>query len=903
MTNDWHTYVRTVLARHTSSPDEDVVEELAQHAMQAFEAARAEGLSAAEAEADVRRDVDRWCSERRVQARRPRRPAAAVPPPGTAHGLTGLGQDLRFGLRLLRREPGFTALAVLTAALGVGATTTLASVAYGVLLRPLPFDQADRVVRVVETRADTTRLLPPIMSNGPYHAWLSTPPGTIDGLAAFSAQVSSFNLPGAEATRVRGLAATASLFAVLPSRPLHGGYYTGDNETEGNQRVIVLSHGLWTERFGGDPDVIGQTVTLDGTAHTILGVAPPDFAFPDRDHRYWVPLVVPPASENGVSMFGAIARLKPGATPEQAAAEATARARSGPQLGLVGIAVFGTKSAPVVNAIPLADFLAGDVRPAMLMLLGAVALLFGTAVANVSSMQLARAATRRRELAIRAAIGAGGGRIARQLVVEGSLLGLAGGLAGIGVAIGLHAILPTVLPATFPRITDIHLDAALMGGALALGLLGGLGFGLLPALQARRLDLVSGLTDDGQAPVGVGMRSASGALRSGAMAAQVAAATLLLVGAGLLGRSFSARWSMDRGYQPADVLTARLVMPNYAFTGVTRARAIEDVLARLATQPGVRHAAFTTVMPLMPYEALMGFQMRDAGGAAVEAQAAVRTVSPDYLNALGSRLHAGRWLRADDSSSSTLVVVVNRAFVRAYLSGDGLGSRLPVDLAANGNEWEVVGVVEDIQPRVGGEPPRPEIFVSFHQRPSGVGFEEPIVVLRTSGDAAALGPAVRRIAADVHPAIAVESIMTMEDRLESGLAEPRLYSWLVAAFAALSVAIAAAGLFGVVSYNVARRTRELGVRAALGATPGRLVRLVLRQGLAITAAGIGIGLAGAAAGASLLSSLIYGIRPRDPWTFTVVPLVLFALATVACLAPALRAARIDPLKALNRSSG
>jgi len=889
------------MARHTPEPDEDVVMELSQHAAAAFAAARAEGQSDGDASAALDAMIETWCRDAVVHARRRPRRTSAVPPPA-AGGARGLWQDVRYGVRLLRRQPGISGLAILTAALGIGATTTLASVAYGVLARPLPFPHADRLVRVIETRNDTTRLLPPILTNGPYVAWRDTPT-TIDHLAAFAAQTVTVD-GGQDPLRVRGLAATASLFRVLDARPAHGTFFSEADEAPGRAGVVVLSDGLWRERFGGRPDAVGQIISLDGKPHTIVGVAAPDFAFPDREHRFWVPFHVPPVvTTNGntsISLFGSIARLAPGATTAQASAEATSRAGALPALGMVGVAVFGTRSAPVVNVVPLVDFMTGEVRPALLVLLAGVALLFATAVGNLSSMQLARVTARRRELAIRAAMGASRGRLARQLLIEGAIIGLAGGLAGLALAAGLHAALPTLLPADFPRLTDVHLDLRLIGAALGIALVAGVGVGVFPALHAQRVGLTEVLVEEGQAPVGIGFRSPSAIARSAIVAAQVAAAALLLVGAGLFGRSFVARWHIDRGYEPANLLTARLPMPDHAFTGATRAAALADLLTRLESLPGVVQAGFSTVLPLSPYDALMGFRLppRDGAGEPVDAQASGRTVSPGYFQALGVRLASGRLLSDADTRSSKPVVVVNRSFVRAYLSGDGVGARLPLGMDDGAAEWEVVGVIEDVQPRVGGEPPRPEIFVSYRQRAGGLEFDEPIAVVRTADDPAPVAASLRAIARQVHPAMAVESILTMEDRLSAGLAQPRLYAVLIGAFAALAVTIAAVGLFGVLSHTVARRTREIGVRAALGATPGRIVGLVLRQSLGISVIGLVTGLAGAALATPAISSLLYGVRALDPPTFAVVGIGVAVVAAVAAFVPARRAARIDPLTAL-----
>ncbi len=899
---DWQSVVRSELRRHVDEPAEDVVLELSQHAAAAFAAARAEGESAEEAHVRVVADLRSWCEARAVHRRRPLGSKLTEAPEAGTSRVSGVWQDVKYAARLLRAERGSTALAVIITALGVGATTTLASIAYGVLARPLPYPDADRLVRVVETRADTTRLLMPILSNGPYQAWVGGErSATIDGLAAFSARTMTFESNPGESGRVLGLASTASLFRVLGSSPFLGNYFVDEHEADGSRDVIVLSHGLWMDRFGGDPAAVGRTVRLDGRPHLVIGVTPPAFVFPDREHRFWIPYSVPPASASSVSMFGSIARLKPGVTAVQASAEATARARTGPQLEMVGIAVFGTNSPPVVNAVPIVEFLAGEVRPALLLLVGAAVLLFLTAVANVSSLQLARSTARRRELATRAALGAGGARLARQMVIEGGLLGLVGGLAGVGLALVLHRVLPSLMPAGFPRLTDIQLDAALVAGALLVSLAAGMAFSLLPALQARRLDLVRALADGGQAPVGGNRRSAVGFMRSAVVVSQVVATTVLLVGAVLFARSFTARWAIDRGYDPAHVLTARLVMPDHAFTPETRADASRMVLARLSLLDGVTSAGLATILPLSNHEALRGFELppQDGIGQPVQAQAAVRIVTPGFFPAIGARLVAGRFLQEADTHGAPPALVVNEAFVRAYLPNGAAGAKIPT---GDGDaQQEIVGVIADMHPRVAGEPPRPEMFQPLSQTVAGLGFQEPSVVLRATGDPNRLAPALGAIVDDIHAAISIESVMSMEARLRAGLGEPRLYSLLVGSFAVLALAIAGAGLFGVVSYSVAARTRELGVRAALGATPGGLVRLVLRQGLGLTVVGVLVGLAIAAAGASFVSGLIYGVGARDPVNFIGVAAALFVLAVVACVVPARRASRVDPLRALRQS--
>jgi predicted permease len=565
---------------------------------------------------------------------------------------------------------------------------------------------------------------------------------------------------------------------------------------------------------------------------------------------------------------------------------------------MVDIAIFGTKGEAVIHAMPYSAFVTREVRAPVIAFLAAVGLLFLTAVASISSMQLARAAARRREMALRAALGAASGRLARQLLIESALLGLMGGAAGLVLTAGLHASLPWLLPADFPRLADVALDPRVILFCTVVALLAGLAFGLLPAWQVRRLSLVDVLTEDSLAPVGLSGRSGIGRTRTLIMAGQIAVAAFLLVGAALLGRTFAALWTADRGYEPANVLTARLLMPVRVLQPDVRVAFLRDLLDRVRTMPGVRSAGFTTILPLVNVESFLGFKMPGRAGAVIDAQATTRTVSPGYFEALGIRLAAGRTFTDADTVSSPSVVVVNRAFVRAYLDGDAVGTVLPVALEDGRDRWTIAGVIEDVQPLTHGEPPRPEIYMSFRQLSKGGRLDEAALVVRTDDDPTVLASAVRRAVADLHGGVFVDSMMTMEDRLMTSLARPRLYAVLLGGFAGLALLIAGVGLFGVLAYGVAQRRREIGVRAALGATPGALIRLVVRQGAAITIAGLSVGLIGAYLAAGWVGGFLFGVTPRDGLSFVVVPVVLFVVATLAALVPARRAARVDPVVAL-----
>jgi putative ABC transport system permease protein len=906
---DWTAYVRDGLTLHHPTPDDDVVEEMAQHAATTFEVARMEGLTGEDAAARVRALVDGWCQDPSTYRRRPRRAPVVVPPPAASRGWTGFGQDLRYGARLLRRQPGFALMATLLIALGVGAATTLSSLTYAVLLKPLPWPEADRLVGLVETREGATRSLPNLFTNASYLAWRDAP-ATLESVAGYSTSMVTVTGSGAP-ERLRVLSATASLFTVLRARPLHGTLFTDADEVQGRDHVMVLTYGLWQRGMGGRSDAVGTTLDLDGDAYRIVGVMPQEFAFPGVDVQACTPMRVPPVlstdpKAHSISLFRAIGRLKPNVTVDQASAEGTARGRAAPDLGMVGTAVFGTQGKPRVAAVPYLAALTADVRPALLVLLAAVVLLFVVAVANVAGMQLARSTTRRREVAIRSALGAGPGRLARQLLTENLLIGLAGGVAGWGLSLALHHLLPRLLAADFPRVSGVLADWRVLVLAIGSSLCASVAFGVLPARLASRLNLVEALVEDSLAPAGGGVRSRVGRMRTAIMTGQIAIAAVLLVGASLLGRSFFALLSVDRGYEPRNLLTAIVPMPDRQFTGQRRAAALDAIVDRLAHTPGVAAAAGASIMPLVSYDQMMGFTMKSArpGSPDVAVQANMRTVSEGYFAALGMHVAQGRGFSSADTVASLPVVIVNRAFVRKYLVDPPLGFRLPINLSqtvSTPQGWEIVGIVDDVRQRGATDPPQPEVFLTYHQLAEGMRMSVPVLVVRTTGDPAALVPALRSVVHEENASLVLDSVMTMDERLLASLARPRLYALLLGTFAVFALLVAGTGLFVVLSYNVAQRTREIGVRAALGATPAHLVGLVLRQGVTITIAGAVAGLAAAALLVKYVGTLLYGVTTTDPWTFGLVPVVLVAAAAAACYAPARRAARIDPLKALKQA--
>ena len=903
---DWKARITSALAAAGRNDDPDVTEELAQHARTAYEAARAEGATHADAVARVDVEIAGWCADADLLKRPRRRLPAIVAPPlvESRSRLTGLGQDFRYSVRVLRHQPAFALLAIATLALGIAATTTLFSVVYGVLMKPLPWPEANRLVRVTEVR-DGMRTLPPIMTNASYLAWRGSSTA-IEDIAAWSTGTITVST-GGEPERLRVAGVTPSTFGVLRATPLAGSVFTEADNVR-NRRTVLLSEGFWRQRLAGDAKAVGQKITIDGQPYDIVGVMPASFVFPDRETRLWTPYFVGPVLDprnpdsRAMSVFASIARLKPGATPEQAAAEATARARTAPDLGMVVVALFGTKSPADIRVTPWLAQMTADVRPALLVMMAAVGLLFLTGIANVASLQLARASARRREVALRAALGAGTARLARQLLVENVVLGAVGGAAGLALTWLSHRSLPTLLPASFPRGTEIDIDIPVAIFAIGASMVAAILIGVLPMLQTRRVALVQALNEDSLAPVGGRVRTGVARTRAMIMAGQVAVAAVLLVGAGLLGRSFVALINVDRGYDPTNLLTGTIVLPDHAFREPQRTAVLDQILTRVRETPGVARAAASSVIPLSTRDSLSAFRMTPPGGEPREVQAATRFVSPGYLETIGMRTVEGRGLTESDSVTSELVAVVNRAFVRAYLPGPALGVALPLGFQNDDDHdqqpWKIVGVIDDVLPRSVTDPHRPEIYISYRQLRGGMNSDAPAIVVRTAGDPNALAPAIRAIVRDVDRNASLDGVSTMDQRVLDSLAQPRLYAAVLGAFATFAVVITAVGLFGVLSYMVSLRHREIGVRAALGARPGQIVRLVVSQGAVMAVAGVVVGLGAAWMLGKYLTTFLYGVTSRDPITFAAVAAALIVVSLAACAVPAIRAARVDPLRAL-----
>ncbi len=815
----------------------------------------------------------------------------------------GLLHDLRYALRLQRRQLKFAALVIGLTALGIGATAALFSVTYDVLVKPLPWPNADRVVSLRETRGGNTARAG-AFTNVVYLAWQEDA-RTVDGLAAWSSGLAPWSpglvtLTGDGAPeRIATVSATASLFSVLGVQPLLGSLFVAEQETE---RVVVLSEGLWRRRFAADPDVVGRLVSLDGQAYTAVGVVADRAMFPDRRTQAFVPLRVP-NTPNGLLVLNALALPRPGTSLEQVGSEGTVRGAAAPNPELTSTGMFGRSGPVAVTATPLVDSLTGTVKTPLLVLLAAVALLLAAATANVANLQLARAMTRSRELALRAALGAGRARIYRQVLIENLILGLAGGAIGVVVAWALHRSLPALLPAAFPRTDDLALGLGVIALALLLAVVASAACTLVLAIGLRHLDPRAALAEDGGGSAGAMPGSPIGRARRFIMVAQVAIACVLLVGASLLGRSFVELLDADRGFDPSRVLGAYLEMPAPAFTAERRTAVLDEILERFDAVPQTRGAAFSTESPIFPGGASASFDMTSPEGEQVIVQAALRIVSPGYFAALGLPIVSGRGLEESDTATAMPVVVANETFARRY-PGEALGARVP-SFSGRSSQAEavIVGIAADVRYIASPTESLPELYFSYRQLPASLAASTTNVTLlvRTGSDPGPLATLIRSVVRDVDANLVAEGVMTLDDQLvATNLALPRLYAFLLGGFATLALLVAGVGLFGVLSYVVAQRTRELGIRSALGARPQDLVGLVLRQGLGTTIVGLAIGLAAAGVLMRFVATLLYGISAADLPTYLGVPALLLVVAAAACIVPAQRAARLDPLRALRQ---
>lgn len=821
-------------------------------------------------------------------------------------------QDLGAALRLATRRPIATIFAILVTGVVIGATTTLFSLVYGVVLRPLPWPEPERLIRLEERRGGERGRLPWTISNATYLAWRERH-DTVEDVGGWRTNGrSSVVTVGDDTDRLPVAALTPSLLRLLRTGPALGRGFVDSDAAPGAPATIVLSHGLWQRFFGGGADVIGQTLRLDGTPHTVIGVMADGFAFPDHTVQAWVPMpVMPVLDDKGVRrvmIFGALARLRPGVAPEQAASEATSAARHTPDLAQAALALFGNNGEIAIRAGGARDVQVREARGGLLLLLGALGMLGGAGLASLITLQLARTAERRREMAVRAALGAGTARLARQWIAESALLGGAATAVGLAVAAMAHVVLPHLLPAGFPRQSEVTLDATVGLVTCAVVVLASIACGMVPGWLARRDALAEVLAQDALAPVGMSLRVPAGRARLALMALQVAIACVLLVGTALLGRSVEHLRREDRGYDPRNLLTARLPLPpgQKASPSASWVAALE---ARLVALPGVLGAGVSNALPFVSSGGFRGLTIPSPTDPSrtIDIQTAIRVVTPEFVAAVGLRLRDGRLLSSGDRATTHPVVMVNRTFAAQYLGAAPVGQTMALNIAHR-ERWEVVGVVEDMRQdglaespttvtAAGG--PLPELFVPYAQ------FSDPlpelIVAVRTSGDPAAIAAPFREVIRESSPGLVADSVMSMDDRISASVALPRLYATVVAVLAGVALAVAGLGLFGVLAHTTAQRTREIGVRTALGATAADVLGLVARTTALSLIAGVAAGLSAAAALSGMLRAQVHGVSTSDPFSFVSAAGAVLGVAVVAGLVPLRRALRVDPLTALRSS--
>ncbi|MEZ5283628.1 MAG: ADOP family duplicated permease [Vicinamibacterales bacterium] len=813
--------------------------------------------------------------------------------------------DLRAAWRTALRHPGYTAIAVLTMALGIGAATTLFSVTYGVLVRPLPWPSPDRLVRISETRGGRPGRIADTISNGTYLAWRDAPQ-TIDDLAGWSTSRITLDDAGL-ATRLDVAFVTDGLMPLLGAAPIMGRAFTAADAPAGQPLAMILGHALWQDRFGGSPAAIGRVVRVDGRDVTIVGVMASSFAFPDRLTQAWLARGIPPVvGEQGVrrgQIFSALARLAPGVSVAQASAEGTARARSGPDYGQLAMALFGSDGPPDVTARPAIEAMTDGVRPALLLLLAAVMVLLVGATGNVAGLQLARAAARRRELSIRAALGAGRIRLVRLVLVESVATSAAGGLLGLAGAAAAHRTLP-LLSTRIPRIEAVVLDWPVIAFAVVVSAAAGLAAGVLPVWQGRRGHALDALAEGGRTTPGA-TRDVGGRTRLVVVTAQIAIASLLVFGTATVGRSLLALVRADRGYTPRNLLTAQIPIPA-AFADARKAAVTKALVERLDGLPGVERAAVGTSLPLASAGGFAAFTFRSPLDPSVEisAQAARRIVTPGYFHALGLRLTAGRPLQETDVQSAQPALVVNRTFLRDYLDNvappEAVGLRIDGRGLRVSRDAEIVGVVEDMR-QDGVEAERqPEVFLALDQQTGTMAGFDLFVVARTSPgtEPASLAPGMRGLLRDLEPSLTLDRVMTMEERVSESLARPRLYALLLGGFAVAAVLIVSVGLFGALSFLVVQRAREFAVRVAVGATPLQVIRLLAVGTSVMAICGVGAGSAAGVWLARAYGQSLYGVVAWDALTILGTAAAMTAAVALASLIPLRRVLRLDPIAIL-----
>jgi putative ABC transport system permease protein len=822
--------------------------------------------------------------------------------------MNSLLQDLRYGLRTLRSRPAFSLVAVLILALGIGANIAIFSLINAVLLRPLPFRQPDRLAVVWEKRPATGQNENTV--SGPEFLQWKDQNQVFDATAAFN--YSTFNLVGDnEPETISAARVSSDFFTVIGTEPALGRSFTADEDRPGAQRVVILSDGLWKRRLGSDPGIVGQTVSLNDDAYTVVGVMPAGFQFPPAPPglpgpELWTPLAAPLSHLWGLHNLFVVGRMKPSVTVEQAQTDLDIVA------GRMEKQYPDSNTGHGVNVVSLREQMVGDVRPALLVFLGAVTLVLLIGCANIANLLLARAAGRQKEIAIRLALGASRTRLIRQLLTESLVLGVAGGLAGLLLAVWLVDLLPVISPADIPRLESANIDLRVVAAAAAVTLLSTVIFGLVPALQGTKPDINESLKQGARSSSGPGRTR----IRSLLVTGEVALAMVLLTGAGLLTRSFVRLAGVDPGFDPGNVLTAQIPLsPKRYPRGRQQADFYERLFEKIRALPGVKNVGAINNLPLSGSENNIPVAIggREPAPPGHELRAGLRVVSPNYFRTMSIPLQSGRFFVGADARASlplirwydaqpfpprsdepqpAPVALINETMARSFWPGeDPVGKRIRLLFSP----WiTVAGVVRNTRHEGLDSEPKPEVYLSSLQEPQGA----MTLVIRSSGDPAALVPLLRQEVRSLDQEQPITDIRTMGQVFSNSIGRPRFNALLVGIFGIIALTLAAVGVFGVVSFSVAQRTQEIGIRMVLGAQSRNVLGLVVRQGMLPVLAGVVFGLGGALVLTRLISGLLYGVSPADPATFIVIGLILTLVSLAACYLPARRATKVDPMVAL-----
>jgi putative ABC transport system permease protein len=821
-----------------------------------------------------------------------------------------LGQDVRYGLRMLVKKPTLTIVAVLTLALGVGANTAIFSIVDAVLLRSLPYRDPDRLVRVFFNEPGVG--LRDVRFSEPELEDLQTRAGVFEDVTPIFE--GSENVIGdGQPERVEGVNGSFSYFSLLGVTPQIGRLFGPQDFVPGFAYQVVISDGLWHRAYGGDPNIVGRTLRLDNDPVTIIGVLPPGFRHPG------------PTVSGDVEVFGAggfigdpfpkpmrgtrvlvngIGRLKPGLTLAQAQARLTAMAA---ELRHDFPGDYPPQAQWTIEIQPLQETLVGNVRPMLLVLLGAVILIVFIVSLNIANLLLARASGRQQEMAVRSALGASRGRIVRQMLTESMLLSLIGGAAGIATAVGTLGFILRFVPSNVPRLNEVRIDWVVLAFALLISILTGLVFGLAPALHSAKPALYSAIREGGR---GSGYSTKTVRLRNVLIVSELAFAVILMVGAGLLLRTLRNLLQENPGFNPTQVVTANIQLPNPNESEADpyhdiprRATFDRELLRRMKAIPGVELAAITSALPgtntnpnAVGGVANEGFAIEDRPDESLQDLRAERIrISPDYFKVLQATLLRGRSFTEDDEDGKPLVAIIDESTAHKYWpTGDPLGRRVRFGRDPTKPWTTVVGIVKDIKSDGLDIDGVPHIYVSTYQDSN----KRLSVVLRTSLPASLLEPQIRHEIQGIDPGLPVFGVSSMNDVLDRSLASRRFAADLVGGFAGLAVLLASIGIYGLLAYMVGQRSREIGIRMALGARREDILRMFLRKGVALAGVGVVVGLVFSASTASVMASLLYGVRPHDPAVFLIVPLLLLAVAALASYLPARRATEVDPISAL-----